>query len=192
MPKGKQGGKRTIAVLARERSEYTPYKIQTQWNESDARKEYSRLRNVVVKRLKRIREKTPNAIIFEKYTPEYFKKLPDIKNFRELSHLLSDVAHALQSKEASLHAISEVEKKARNTLFKNFGVEIKTHEEFVNFARFMQLAREWSSDRIYDSERLVEIFDENRGESKTKLLRVYKKWVKGREKKTRSFKNRRG
>lgn len=183
MPKGKQGGKREFVKLLRDRGDYTPFAIQEIWEEKEARKEYSRLRNIVVKRLKRIQEVEPDAKILERWKPEDFKKLKDIKSVRELSHMLSDVAYLVNSKTASLTgrheiAIDEIEK------LEKFGIDIKDEKELKEFGNFMDIARDWFKDRIYDSERIATLYSEYKERfNNIELLRAYNKWVKNRKKK---------
>ena len=183
MPKGKQGGKREFVKLLRDRGDYTPFAIQEIWEEKEAHKEYSRLRNIVVKRLKRIEEVEPDAKILERWKPEDFKKLKDIKNYRELSHMLSDVAYLVNAKTASLTgrheiAMEEIEK------LKDFGIEIKSEQELKDFGEFMDIARDWFKDRVYDSERIANLYDQYHEKfNNIELLQAYNKWVKNRKKK---------
>lgn len=183
MPKGKQGGKREFVKLLRDRGDYTPFAIQEIWDEKDARKEYSRLRNIVVKRLKRIQEVEPDAKILERWKPEYFKTLKDIKNVRELSHMLSDVAYLVNAKTASLTGRQEIAKEEIEKL-KDFGINIKDKKELKEFGDFMEMARDWLKDRIYDSERIAELYSEYHERfNNIELLNAYNKWVKNRKKK---------
>lgn len=183
MPKGKQGGKREFVTLLRDRGDYTPFAIQETWEEKEARKEYSRLRNIVVKRLKRIEEVEPDAKILERWKPEDFKKLKDIKNYRELSHLLSDVAYLVNAKTASLTGRHEIAMEQIENL-KGFGINIKSEQELKEFGNFMDIARDWFKDRIYDSERIATLFDQYHEKfNNIELLKAYNKWVKNRKKK---------
>lgn len=191
MPKGKQGGKREFVKLQRDRGDYTPFAIQETWAEKEARKEYSRLRNIVVKRLKRIKEVEPDAKILERWKPEDFKKLKDIKNYRELSHMLSDVAYLVNAKSASLTGRHEIAMEQMENLNK-FGIDIKSEKELKDFGNFMETARDWLKDRIYDSERISEIYSQYHEKfNNTEMLKAYNKWIKNRKKKGYTRRNRR-
>lgn len=180
MPKGKQGGKRQIVKLTRDRRDYTPFSIQETMSEKDVRKEYSRLRNVVVKRLKRIQEVEPDAKVLKRWNPEYFKELKSIKNIRELSHLLSDVAYLVNAESASLSGRREIRKQQIKSL-EEMGINIK-ESELKDFGEFMELVRDFAKDRIYDSERASELFsDYSKKFDKKELLLAYKKWAKHRK-----------
>ena len=182
MPKGKQGGRRDFVRLERDRGDYTPFAIQEVWTEREARKEYSRLRNIVVKRLKRIEEVEPEAKILKRWHPESFKTLKDIKNIRELSHLLSDVAYLVNAKTASLKGREQMKKEAVEELQKQ-GLNINT-KDLRDFGDFMELVRDFAKDRIYDSERAAELFSEySERFDKKELLTAYKKWAKRRKQK---------
>ncbi len=182
MPKGKQGGRRDFVRLERDRGDYTPFAIQEVWTEKEARKEYSRLRNIVVKRLKRIEEVEPGAKILKRWQPEDFKTLKEIKNTRELSHLLSDVAYLVNAKSASLKGREQIKKEAIEELQKQ-GLNINT-KNLKEFGDFMELVRDFAKDRIYDSERAAELFsDYSESFDKKELLTAYKKWAKRRKQK---------
>lgn len=182
MPKGKQGGRREFVRLERDRGDYTPFAIQEIWTEREARKEYSRLRNIVVKRLKRIEEVDPEAKILKRWQPDAFKTLKEIKNMRELSHLLSDVAYLVNAKTASLTGREQMKKEAIEELRKQ-GLDIDT-KNLKEFGDFMELVRDFAKDRIYDSERAAELFSEYSEKfDKKELLQAYKKWAKRRKQK---------
>lgn len=185
MTKGKQGGRREFVQLSRDKGDYTPFAIQENWTEKEARKEYARLRNIVVKRLKRISEKDPNARVLQKYPIERFVIQSEIKDVRTLSHLLSDVAHLVNAKTASLTGIREIEEKTIKTLHEHgFNIEKKDLKEF---GEYIELVRDFTSDRIYDSERAEKLF-ENYHEriNNIELTKAYVKWAKRRRTRPRS------
>ena len=187
MPKGKQGGRREFVKLLRDRGDYTPFAIQEVWSEKEARKEYSRLRNIVVKRLKRIRETEPEAKVLERWTPETFKSLKEIKDIRELSHLLSDVAYLVNAKTASLTGRKEITQETIESL-KQYGVNIDK-SELKDFGFFMELIRDFSRDRIYDSERAAELFNEyHEIADEFELMQAYRLYTKRRRTKPRGAK----
>lgn len=184
MPKGKQGGRRDFVRLVRDRGDYTPFAIQEIWTEKEARKEYSRLRNIVVKRLKRIEEVEPEAHILKRWKPESFKKLKDIKNMRELSHLLSDVAYLVNAKTATLKGIKEIEKETIESLQKQ-GLDIDK-KDLKDFGFFMELIRDFSRDRVYDSERAAELFSEYHDKAdEFELMETYKLFTRNRRSRPR-------
>lgn len=184
MPKGKQGGRREFVKLLRDRGDYTPFAIQEVWSEKEARKEYSRLRNIVVKRLKRIQEVEPDAKVLNRWTPESFKSLKEVKNIRELSHLLSDVAYLVNAKSASLTGRREIIKETLEELQKQ-GLDIE-QKDLKKFGSFMELVRDFASNRVYDSERASELFSQYKERfDNTELLKAYKKWTKRRRTKPR-------
>lgn len=182
MPKGKRGGRRDFVRLDRDRGDYTPFAIQEIWTEREARKEYSRLRNIVVKRLKRIEEVEPEANILKRWQPDAFKTLKEIKNMRELSHLLSDVAYLVNAKTASLKGREQIKKETIEELQKQ-GLNIDS-KNLKEFGDFMELVRDFAQDRIYDSERASELFSEySETFDKKELLKAYKNWAKHRKQK---------
>lgn len=179
MPKGKQGGRREFVRLLRDRGDYTPFAIQEVWSEKEARKEYSRLRNIVVKRLKRIQEVEPDAKVLNRWAPESFKPLKEVKNIRELSHLLSDVSYLVNAKTASLTGRKEIKKQTIEALQEQ-GIDIDS-KDLKRYGDFMALVREFALDRLYDSERAGTIFSEYKETSNNKeLLDMYKEFAKNR------------
>lgn len=177
MPKGKQGGRRDFVRLERDRGDYTPFAIQEIWTEKEARKEYSRLRNIVVKRLKRIEEVEPSAKILRRWNADTFKTLKDIKNMRELSHLLSDVAYLVNAPTASLKGRENIRKRQMEKL-KEMGINIKSKEELGSFGDFMELVKAWAVDRVYDSEHAVMLWqDLHETHSNVNILKEYQAWA---------------
>lgn len=187
MPKGKQGGRREFVKLLRDMGDYTPFAIQEVWSEKEARKEYSRLRNIVVKRLKRIRETEPEAKVLERWKPESFKSLREVRDIRELSHLLSDVAYLVNAKTASLTGRTEIKKQILEALQEQ-GIDIDS-KDLKRYGEFMTLVRDFASDRLYDSERASTIFSEYKETSDNReLLDMYKEFARHRRTKPRGAK----
>ena len=177
MPKGKQGGRRDFVRLERDRGDYTPFAIQEVWAEKEARKEYSRLRNIVVKRLKRIEEVEPSAKILRRWSPDTFKPLKEVKNMRELSHLLSDVAYLVNAPTASLKGRENIRKRQMEKL-QEMGINIKSKEELSSFGDFMSLVKAWAVDRVYDSEHAASLWDElHETHSNVDILKEYQAWA---------------
>lgn len=184
MPKGKQGGRREFVQITRDRGDYTPFAIQETWTEKEARKEYSRLRNIVVKRLKRIKEEDPEAAILKKHDIGKFKTLREIKNVRELSHLLSETAYLVNAKSASLTGRAQIRKKTLEKL-QNQGLNIDS-SNLKDFGDFMELVGDFASERLYDSERASELFSQYHDQyNNNELLNIYKKWARRRRTKPR-------
>ena len=59
-----------------------------------------------------------------------------------------------------------------------FGVGLKTHEDLLNFSKFMEQVRDFASDRIYDSDFAVELYSEGENLSNQKLLELYNEFLK--------------
>ena len=59
-----------------------------------------------------------------------------------------------------------------------FGVGLKSHEDLLNFGKFMEQVRDFASDRIYDSDFAVELYSEGENLSNQKLLELYQEFLK--------------
>lgn len=59
-----------------------------------------------------------------------------------------------------------------------YGTELKTHEDFLNFGRFMEQLRDFASDRIYDSDFAVDLYSEGEKLSTGKMLELYKEFLR--------------
>lgn len=165
--------------LLRSKDDYTPLALELTWDMKDVRKEYSRLRSIWRKRYERLLKsdyKDVNLIIDRPI--QRYKQLKDITSDRELYHLLSELATIIGSDRTTVTGMKKREKEQMEHINDVYGTELKTHEDLLNFGRFMEQLRDFASDRIYDSDFAVDLYSEGEKLSTDKLLGLYKEFLK--------------
>lgn len=109
---------------------------------SEARAEYSRLRSVAVKRLRRLSQSEGRQYTaYRMYGKEGFAPLPKDATPAEVGRALADVYHFLEMKTSSLKEIRESQKKALETL-KARGYTFLNKSNIKEFGEFMEAARQ--------------------------------------------------
>ena len=172
-------------------------------------KEYSRLRQVALKRLKRmegtkyeesqtylrnvgmypsiseIAEKKMQGV--DKLTPEARKNLLAL----HVSRRLDDLERFLSAKTGSIRGMQKVEKQLLNTLHER-GASFVTKDNIHAFGDFMQHAKKIYESREYDSERTLEVFSiaEKRKLNLQEIQDDFEFWYENSEKLSKMAKNR--
>lgn len=165
--------------LIRTKDDYTPLALELTWDMKDVRKEYSRLRSIWRKRYERLLKSDYKDINLVKDRPiQRYKQLKDITSDREIYHLLSELATIIGSDITTVTGLKKREKDQMQHINDVYGTELKTHEDLLNFGRFMEQLRDFASDRIYDSDFAVELYSEGEKLSTDKLLDLYKEFLK--------------
>lgn len=165
--------------LLRSKDDYTPLALELTWDMKDVRKEYSRLRSIWRKRYERILKSDYKDINLVKDRPiQRYKQLKDITSDRELYHLLSELATIIGSDRTTVTGLKKREKEQMVHINDVYGTELKTHEDFLNFGRFMEQLRDFASDRIYDSDLAVDLYSDGEKLSTGKMLELYKEFLK--------------
>lgn len=165
--------------LLRTKDDYTPLALELTWDMKDVRKEYSRLRTIWRKRYERLLKSDYKDINLVTDRPiQRYKQLKDITSDRELYHLLSELATIIGSDRTTVTGLKKREKEQMVHINDVYGTELKTHEDFLNFGRFMEQLRDFASDRIYDSDFAVELYSEGEKLSTGKMLELYKEFLK--------------
>lgn len=164
--------------LKRVKADYTPLSLELTWNEKDVRQEYSRLRSIYRKRYERLVGSEYSDIILVKERPiSRYKPIREIENNRELYHLLSELATIVFS-DITVSGLKKREKEKMERLNDIYGAGLKTHEDLLNFGKFMEKVRDFASDRIYDSDFAVELYSDGEKMSNKKLLELYNEFLK--------------
>ena len=165
--------------LIRTKDDYTPLAIELTWDKKEVRKEYSRLRSIWRKRYERLLKSDYKDINLVKDRPiQRYKHLKDITSDREIYHLLSELATIIASDRTTVTGLKKQEKEQMKHINDVYGTELKTHEDLLNFGKFMEQLRYFTSDRIYDSDFAVELYSEGEKLSTDKLLNLYKEFLK--------------
>lgn len=165
--------------LLRSKDDYTPLALELTWDMKDVRKEYSRLRSIWRKRYERLLKSDYKDINLVKDRPiQRYKQLKDITSDREIYHLLSELATIIASDRTTITGLKKQEKEQMQHINDVYGTELKTHEDLLNFGRFMEQLRGFASDRIYDSDFAVELYSDGEKLSTGKMLELYKEFLK--------------
>lgn len=165
--------------LLRPKDDYTPLALELTWDKKEVRKEYSRLRSIWRKRYERLLKSDYKDINMVKDRPiQRYKQLKDITSDREIYHLLSELATIIGSDRTTITGLKKQEKEQMKHINDVYGTELKTHEDLLNFGRFMEQLRDFASDRIYDSDFAVELYSDGEKLSTGKMLELYKEFLK--------------
>lgn len=165
--------------LLRSKDDYTPLALELTWDMKEVRKEYSRLRSIWRKRYERLLKSDYKDINLVKDRPiQRYKQLKDITSDREIYHLLSELATIIASERTTITGLKKREKDQMERINDVYGTELKTHEDLLNFGRFMEQLRDFASDRIYDSDFAVELYSDGEKLSTGKMLELYKEFLK--------------
>ena len=165
--------------LLRSKDDYTPLALELTWDMKDVRKEYSRLRSIWRKRYERLLKSDYKDINLVTDRPiQRYKQLKDITSDREIYHLLSELATIIASDRTTVTGLKKQEKEQMKHINDVYGTESKTHEDLLNFGRFMEQLRDFASDRIYDSDFAVELYSDGEKLSTGKMLELYKEFLK--------------
>lgn len=167
------------SYLKRNKDDYTPLALELTWDMKDVRKEYSRLRSIWRKRYERLLKSDYKDINLVKERPiQRYKQLKDITSDREIYHLLSELATIIVSDRTTITGLKQWEKDQMRRLNDVYGTNLKNHTDLLNFGKFMEQLRDFASDRIYDSDFAVELYSEGEKLSTSKLLDLYKEFLK--------------
>ena len=170
--------KKYIHGLKHMKSDYTPLALELTWNEKEVRQEYSRLRSIYSKRYERLMASEYSDIGLVKERPiSRYKPIRQIESNYELYHLLSELA-TIVSSDLTVSGLKKREKEKIEHINDVFGVGLKSHEDLLNFSKFMEHIRDFASDRIYDSDFAVELYSEGENLSNQKLIELYQEFLK--------------
>lgn len=165
--------------LIRSKEDYTPLSLELTWDMKDVRKEYSRLRSIWRKRYERLLKTDYKDINLVTERPiQRYKKLKDITSDREIYHLLSELSTIIASDRTTVTGLKKQEKEQMKHINDVYGTELKTHEDLLNFGKFMEKIRDFASDRIYDSDLAVDLYSDGEKLSTGKMLELYKEFLR--------------
>lgn len=134
---------------------YTPSEIKAKLEaggslEREVRKEYTRLRDISQKRLKRLAAAGYTDTDVYKKNVSHYPKLKDIKTKSELAQRLSDLSRFIASSQSTVKGLKEREKKVLQTLKKS-GYKYVNEFNLSDFGEFMEYYRDAMYDMEYDS-----------------------------------------
>ena len=152
----------TRARLTYDFSWYTPSEIKAKLEAGgdlakQVRKEYTRLRDISQKRLKRLAAAgyTDTEVYQRNY--KHYPKLKDIKSKSELAQRLSDLSRFVGSSQSTVKGIKERNKQTLETL-KEHGYGFVNESNLRDFGDFMEQYRDQLLDMDYDSGDAAELY----------------------------------
>ena len=171
------GGVRPKAKLKFDREYYTPVGAK-ELKASDLRKEYSRLRSIAQKRLKRMSSSEWNDSQIYMENRHGFKTLKEMESGgREMRSEFSELARFILSEKSSVSGQNRIRKKSIKT-FGEHGYEFVKKDNFKDFGKFMEYARTANMGRLYDSEKIAELFEteDKKDSTPEQMQKAYDKW----------------
>lgn len=174
-----RGNARARATLKRPTSQYTPYALH-EWPERDLRREYTRLRDIAVKRLKRMGQDEELEQTQEyKYYSRRVPKLRDLVDRIEIEDYLADIAIFVSNPEISTVGGVRERIKRQREFFKNIvGNEplpsVMTLQQWTYYCKTEGLLE------VYASSEIVEYYYETGGQTSRLSADQFKGWLNRR------------
>ena len=150
--------------------------------EKAIRKEYTRLRDISQKRLKRMGSTMWADTQMYKRNVNHYPKLKDIHSPSELAARLSDLSRFIEAKTSTVSGMESRLKKSLATLYEH-GYMFVTRENFIDFGKFMEEYRFQKLDQLYDSGDTAETYDalEKHRIDPTKVKEDFEFWLKNKK-----------
>lgn len=169
------------ASLSYEPEFYSPSNIRTYIKENgagDIRKEYTRLRDISQKRLKRMGSTMWARTQTYKRNVNHYPLLKDIKSEADLASRLSDLSRFISRKTGTVSGMETQMKKALKTLHEN-QYNFVTRENYLDFGEFMEEYRFQKLDEQYDSGDAAETYNllEQHRIDPTKVKEDFEFWL---------------
>ena len=141
-------------------AQYTVYanRIGTGIPEKEIRKEYTRLRDILRKRIETINKSEFAGQGIAGQFPEGLPKLSEIRP-EDLPYVLQQFATAIRSNSSSLKGLRRRRKETLESLHESGYTNIN-QENIASFARFVEEARDRGLAKVYGSDNIATMFDE--------------------------------
>lgn len=189
-----KGGTRERADLKWDKEEYMVSKLAKR-DIKDVKKEYSRIRSILRKRVERMQGTEWERSKFYKDYSKGIKTLKELNDDRELYHELNKLARALISQRSSIKGLIEEKEhfleviNRKDSAYKGI-IDEDNYWEYIDYLNALQEA---GIKYTYDSERELDYFKENRKkikkmiDDKDKLEAHFKTWLKKKDKRYEKY-----
>lgn len=189
-----KGGTRERADLKWDKEEYMVSKLGKR-DIKEVKKEYSRIRSILRKRVERMQGTEWDRSKFYKTYIKGIKTIKELVDDRELYHELNKLARALISQRSSIKGLIEEKEhfleviNRKDSAYKGI-IDEDNYWEYIDYLNALQDA---GIKYTYDSERELEYFKENRKkikkmiDDKDKLESHFKKWLKKKDKRYEKY-----
>lgn len=166
--------------LKYDRQMYNPQDLKG-LTSKELRKEYSRLRDISQKRLKRLGESEFNKSQTYLYNKSRYIPLKQIKSDAQLRFYLTDLANFISAKRSTVSGARQVISDRIATLNER-GYSFINKDNIVAFGNFMNYMKQTHLDAIYDSDQSAEFWndyiEENPFVTQDKVIAEYNIWEK--------------
>lgn len=154
------------------------------FNEKEARTEYARLRRFANERIKTLQKYGYGDANSLKRFPKSFESARGASE-KQVRKMLSDVAHFMDLQTTSLRGIQRQQRNMIDALQER-GYDFINKNNVQAFGRFMDAAkRHYGSKKAYDSEQIVEIFEQMEKEIRQmepdEMESVFEEWTLSEE-----------
>ena len=175
-----RGNARARATLKKHPSQYTPYALHG-WDEKELRREYTRLRDIAVKRLKRIQKEPsvrdePDISYWDGKVP----KLSEMVDRLEIEDALAELSIFVANPEIStVGGIRERREKQREAWQKAAGSAAEPPST-MTLRDWLQYCRSAGIAEIYPSEEIVAYYHDVRGSRSRLTEDQFRQWMESR------------
>lgn len=168
---------------------YTPAALMSgRVTEADARKEYTRLRDIAQKRLKRMGQSMFRDTQAYRLNVDAYPKLKDIRIGKrgrpsaDLAYKLSALARFVAAEQGSVAGMTRIMEKNLKTLHSH-GFTFVTKQNYLNFARFMEEWRVQGLNKEYDSGDAVDLYEqvERHRMNPARVAEKFEYWLQNRQ-----------
>lgn len=165
--------RKNVDALTWQYDEYYPYRLE-QMDERALRKEYSRLREIANKRLKRLQASEYKDTDIAKEYAGGFALLEDVEDLpRELTVLARFVA----SERTSVTGLKRIDKQTIETL-QEHGYTFVNTKNVRQFGAFMEEMRQAGLSKLYSSEFIAEWWSEKGVSNRNNVGKLKEEFVK--------------
>lgn len=174
MPRRVTGAARPSATLRYNAAKYTPAGLET-WPEKELRAEYTRLRDIAQKRIKRLsRDPVAQTSSLYREFEHGFARLRDIKTREGLERAMADVSRFVRARGSTVTGARESLQR-RTAQMTDVTLDDVEPDEYMSLDEWMALWRE--SGEPYDSDVAVMYYREKAGQQLS--IKDYYAWARG-------------
>ena len=154
---------------------YTPANI-SKWTDSELRKEYTRLRDIAQKRIKRMSQDrvAQTSDLFKEFR-QGFPKIRDITTKKDLGKALADVSRFVRGKASTVGGAREVFKQR----LKRAGITEDQVQNVYSIDEWMEIVRLNYSRELFDSDLAVQYYRDRAGINLS--IEDYERWLVGED-----------
>ena len=173
------------AKLTYDEEWYQPANLRKQMKEGklkEIRKEYTRLRDISQKRLKRLGNSMFRDTQMYKRNVNHYPLLKNIQSESELAARLSDLSRFITSQTSTVSGMNAQMNRSLATLHEH-DYKFVTKENFISFGKFMEEYRFQKLDELYDSGDAAETYEalEKHRVDPEKVKEDFEFWLQNQE-----------